>query len=67
MIRILVFIFLNVHALEVIGQKGNTSSDTLKTAKPTLGEDLKKGEFDFHVKSFFMSTINQGELLIILL
>lgn len=63
MVRILVFIFLNVQALEVIGQKGDTSSDTLKTAKPTLGEDLKKGEFDFHIKFFFMSTLNQGELL----
>lgn len=62
MIRILVFIFLNVHSLAVFGQK-DSAIDTLITVRPTLGEDLKKGEFDFHVKSFFMSTINHGDLL----
>ncbi|WP_373493235.1 hypothetical protein [Aquiflexum sp.] len=63
MIRVLVFIFLNVHVLELFGQKEMVLTDTLDTSRSTLGEDLKKGEFDFHVKSFFMSTLNHGELL----
>lgn len=29
----------------------------------TLAESLKKGRFNFHTRSYFMSTVNQGELL----
>ncbi|MBW3469737.1 OprD family outer membrane porin [Arthrospiribacter ruber] len=42
---------------------GNWAQASVDSIPLTLGEELKKGEIDFHVKSFFMSTINKGELL----
>jgi hypothetical protein len=30
---------------------------------PRLGHDLDKGSFEFHARSFFMQTLNRGEIL----
>ncbi|MFD2202036.1 OprD family outer membrane porin [Shivajiella indica] len=38
-------------------------NDSLLLQKKSLGEELKSGKVDFHIRSFFMSTINKGELL----
>lgn len=42
------------------GHHLSADSDTLPK---TLGRDLDKGFFEFHARSFFMSTLNQGDLM----
>lgn len=50
--------------LNVIGQHhGHHILPGNDSIPRTLGRDLDKGRFEFHARSFFMSTINKGELL----
>ncbi|EOZ93278.1 hypothetical protein A33Q_3868 [Indibacter alkaliphilus LW1] len=63
MFRSLVLFILLLFAMQVNAQNELSSQDSAALQSRKLGEDLKKGEVDFHIKSFFMSTINKGELL----
>lgn len=60
MIRVLLASFLislSSYAL------GHHDQDTLKVKKPSLKEDLKSGKFDFHFRSYMMSTVNAGDVI----
>ena len=57
---LLVFVLLMITATADLW--AGDVQDTVRV-RGKLGEDLKKGEFDFHARSFFMSTINAGDLL----
>ncbi|EON76265.1 hypothetical protein ADIS_3393 [Lunatimonas lonarensis] len=50
--------------LGLVAQEGHIESDSTGIhASPTLGERVKAGEVEFHLRSFFMGTINRGDLI----
>lgn len=64
MLRLLIIIMFSGLALPLLGQV--EEADSLNSAQVdtvSLAKTLKSGEVDFHIKSFFMSTINKGDLL----
>ena len=61
---ILSLLFLPIH--EFISQEKVHHGHKIigaDTSKRTLGTDLDKGLFEFHARSFFMQTLNRGDLL----
>jgi hypothetical protein len=62
--RLLILFILFGSSLSAFADKINiTEKDSLPEQKKSLAEELKSGKVDFHVKSFFMSTINKGNLM----
>lgn len=47
----------------LLAQEKHIEMDSVQRYDHTLGEFLKNGEVDFHVRSFLMGTRNRGELL----
>ncbi|HAH37339.1 MAG TPA: hypothetical protein DCL81_12720 [Algoriphagus sp.] len=66
MLRILskfvLVLFLGLHAFELKAQHEIPSVETEKTDQKLFGQILKSGSFEFHLRSFYMTTINQGAL-----
>ena len=65
MLRLLIFIIFFAFGSTAIAQISLDEKDTtqVQEEKESLGKTLKSGEVDFHIRSFFMSTINKGDLL----
>jgi hypothetical protein len=61
MIKTLLLLTL-LHSTLIYSLSASEMQDSVKV-RNKLGDDLKKGEFDFHARSFFMGTINAGSLL----
>lgn len=55
-------LFLGLHAFELKAQHETPSVETEKTDQKLFGQILKSGSFEFHLRSFYMTTINQGAL-----
>ncbi|MDF2157349.1 hypothetical protein [Algoriphagus sp. CAU 1675] len=60
--RSLILVFtLSLFALQSFAQHWNESAQSDSDEK-LFGRDLKAGSFEFHLRSYFMSTLNEGEL-----
>jgi hypothetical protein len=60
---LVIFILLVSGFSSFAGEIYINEKDSVPDIKKNLGEELKSGKVDFHIKSFFMSTLNKGDLL----
>ncbi|MCH7412717.1 OprD family outer membrane porin [Belliella sp. R4-6] len=63
MIKSLGFVLILSFAQHSIAQTSSSVGDTTSVIKTSLKEDLKSGKFDFHFRSYLMSTLNSGEII----
>ncbi|WP_052307602.1 OprD family outer membrane porin [Belliella baltica] len=61
--RVLIVIFLFMQNGIALASSFSNDEDSIKVEKPSLKEDLKNGKFDFHFRSYLMSTMNSGEIV----
>ncbi|HSJ68816.1 MAG TPA: OprD family outer membrane porin [Anditalea sp.] len=58
----LISILILFFPLVILAQEKHSEMDSVRSNN-TLGEVLKSGDVDFHIRSFFMGTRNRGDLL----
>lgn len=63
MIRVFFLIFLFTQTWSTLASSLGDDADSIKVNRRSLKEDLKTGKFDFHFRSYLMSTINSGEVI----
>lgn len=63
MLRFMIFVIFFALGSNVFAQGEEVAEDSVQVEKESLAKILKSGEVDFHIKSFFMATLNKGDLL----
>ncbi|PSL03767.1 outer membrane OprD family porin [Cecembia rubra] len=64
MLRLLIFVIFFATGSQSFAQMDLVEKDStqVQEEQESLGRTLKSGEIDFHIRSFFMSTLNKGKL-----
>jgi hypothetical protein len=61
--KLLILILIGLVPFGLMAQEKHIHMDSLLVNEENLGAYLKSGEVDFHMRSFFMGTMNRGDLL----
>ena len=61
-VLLLIVMALGVSPSSVWAQHGNEEEE-IPTDEKLFGKILRSGSFEFHLRSFYMSTVNQGDLM----